>query len=249
MKKLLLILPILFLWFPSVTHAAIAYDNSTTSTGTGTSVTISNYTVGSSNPLLVVAVANWIQQTDVITGITFNGVAMTLDSNVSGIIQNGNPTKGYYSVYTLTGQSGTGNIVISASGAGITAASGIWVSSYTGVAQTSFIDAEATNSCTVCGNQFSWSLTVNTANSWVISGEGDGSGTNIAVASPFTKRLSPQTYINMADTNGPVSAGSVTATWSGTNMGQATSWMMAIKPATSVASLAGLILSFFGAFF
>lgn len=212
---------------------AIAFDNAVTSVSTGTSITLTSYAVGASNPFLCVAVANWAAATDLVTGITFNGVAMTIDSTVSGIIENGNAPKGYYSVYTLVGQSGTHDIVISSSGAGIGAASGIWVASYTGVDQTNPINAHA-RTATVGVNVSTLAVAVVTTTDqcWVINGEGDGSGSGTSVNAPFTIRQSPQTYIRMADTNAPVSTGLTTATWNYPSS-MSTIWAMAIAPSAT----------------
>ena len=104
---------------------AIAFDNSTTSTSTGTSITITSFAVAATNPFIIVTIADWAAVASIVTGVTFNGVSMTNLANWTAKIENGNVPEGWFSTYYITGQSGTHNIVISSTGAGISASSGI----------------------------------------------------------------------------------------------------------------------------
>ena len=239
------LLALALLFAPNFAFAAIAFDNSTTNTSSGTSITISNFAVAATNPFLTVVVSNWGASTDLVTGITYNGVAMTLLSGASTKIENGNPTEGYMTVYYLAGQSGTHNIVISSSGAGIGASSGISVASYTGVNQASPIDSSAVHTYPSNTTAPSVSTTVVASNAWAISMEADGNGSGESVDSPFTLRLSPQTYIRYADSNGTVPTGSLTAQWHN-GSAQASVSVFSIAPAVtaSVATSFGTVTTF-----
>lgn len=93
--------------------------------GGGSSSFTASYTVGSgSNRLLVVAVAG-DSSTDKITGVTFNGTSMTLANKVQG-------GRWLYLFYLLNPDSGTHNVVVSASSADFILAA---AADYIGVAQ------------------------------------------------------------------------------------------------------------------
>ena len=225
------------------TSSTVAFDNSATSTATG-SPTIS-YTVTGSNPLLIVAIANWAPASgaDLITGVTYNGVSMTRNSTMSGTIENGNTPKGFLSFYYIVGQSGTHNVIISTSGAGISASSGIILISYSGVDQTTPINVSGRTASS--SNLTSTSVTINIpdANSWLGSILTDGNGSGEAVVSPLTNiRVSPQTYINFGDSGGTVASGNETAQWN-YNSAPSTVVGFGIKPAVATVANSGFFFA------
>lgn len=121
---------------------AIALDSTSNGTDTNTSLTIS-HTCAGANRLLVVGIL--AGSSDVITGVTYNSVAMTRVD----ISNNGNSTA--YMYYLLGPSTGTNNIVISRSPSGLIIAD---AASFTGVKQ-SAPEASTTNTASAvasCAN-------------------------------------------------------------------------------------------------
>ena len=103
------------------------------SDNTGTTVTKS-YTVSGANRLLLVFIHSWVG--DNVSGVTYNGVAMT-----QTLKQNEAPATNYNGyIYSLIAPAtGTNNIVVSGTSMNFS----MGAISYTGVAQTGFPDATA----------------------------------------------------------------------------------------------------------
>lgn len=156
MKRLLLIA--LLLWFPSVSHAAIAFDATSEGNTTGTSYTLAHTTSGTNRLLLVHLLTN--NTTDIITGITYAGVSMSRISAVQTDV--GGNLFGY--VYGLVNPaSGTNNIVVSASASSLI---GLQDVSYTGVAQTGLPDATQNSGGVDITNSWTAPVTTVADNAW-----------------------------------------------------------------------------------
>lgn len=199
--------------------------------GGGSSSETYSYTVTGDNPALIVAFT--AATTDIVTSVTFNGVAMTQLQK----IQNGASRWSY--LYYLTGQSGTHNVVITASGTmdfcgGCTA-------SYTGVTQGV---ANASGTDTVTGNTtLAGTLTTLADNSWVVD-YFYTTGANIAASTGATFIATLSDNIALSDSNGlitPAGANSQTVTWTGS--ANAVALEVAMAPAQSYALTQSITLA------
>lgn len=113
-------------------YMAIALDTTSTGSGTGTSLTVS-HTVSGNNRLLVVGIG--AGAADIVTGVTYNGVAMTRANERN----NGNSTA--YMYYLIAPALGVHNIVVSTSLSVNIQADG---ASFTGVHQSAGAQPDAT---------------------------------------------------------------------------------------------------------
>lgn len=171
--------------------AQIAYDNSTTASGSGTSTTFSHTCTGS-NGLLVVAVN---MDGDKVTGITYNGVAMTF------INKRTRTTSNYVYLYYLLGPAtGSNSVVISHSSGNSLAVA----MSYTNVKQSAQPDSSNTNS-NGGGAALTTATTVVADNSWVI---GCASNDSEVPASFSVQQRGAISIFQAGDSNGGVAAGS-----------------------------------------
>ena len=139
---------------------AIAFDASSgvTYVTTGTSASLSHTCTGSDR-ILFVGVIGQIT-TDVISGVTYNSVSMTLVDKILC------PSDRYiYLYYLIAPATGTNNITVTASSSTDLAFGGV---SYTGVDQTSPIDGTAKATATVT-NSLTSTVTTTTANDWIVS--------------------------------------------------------------------------------
>lgn len=92
--------------------AALAID-SASSAGCGSCTSLSwSHTVSGSDTVLVIGISGYDTTPDVVTGVTYNGVAMTLIPSSSGT--NGGHTVAFYGLIAPT--TGTNTVVVSASG-------------------------------------------------------------------------------------------------------------------------------------
>lgn len=106
---------LLWLWFiPSLALGAVAYDNANSTGGnTVTTLTISSFTVGATNPLILCAIGKDDNTgAGVTVSVTFNGVGFTqvgteLTVGANNALQ----------LWRLVGQSGTFNVVATFTGA------------------------------------------------------------------------------------------------------------------------------------
>ncbi len=135
---------VLLYFFTSPAYGAVAYDNSATQDGDGVgSITLVNFAVAATNPLVLCSVAQRGGSAD-ISGVTYNSVAMTQVG--SSIIQY---TDYILSLWRLTGQSGTHNAVATYSG---TPTHGVLACmSFTGVDQASPVGTPQTTTDYVTG--------------------------------------------------------------------------------------------------
>lgn len=173
----------------------IAFDAKSEANTTGTSSTWSHTCTGS-NRILFVGVGTDFSG-DVVTGVTYNGVAMTQVNKQATTGANN-----YYAyVYMLVNpDSGAHDIVVSASGSYNlrTAAA-----SYTGALQTG--QPDATNKATSNTTEQSVSVTVVAANSWIFA-IGQAKAAIPAAGTGITSRTS-SLNIRIGDSNAGLSAG------------------------------------------
>jgi hypothetical protein len=192
MKKLSLFLPGIlvvvssFFWATPAHADSIALDTTVAASYTaGASKTIS-ITIGSgSNRILFVSATGNQGPTGTLTA-TYNGDAMTAIGPSIDSVGSGMPT---YLFYILNPTSGTHDIVISNSAAnGISAAA----ASYTGVKQTSPINASNTTAHNAETTHFTKDLTTTVDNSWVIMTFKTGAGSAITADAGTTVRSQPE---------------------------------------------------------
>ena len=182
---------------------AISFDAASTGDATDTTLTFAHTCTGTRR-LLVVGVG--IEDADdEISGVTYNGVAMTLVDK----IVNGVPNEWTYMFYLLNPSSGTNNVVVTASSS--TTIRGLGVS-YTGVLQSGQPDSK--NEATAQGASHALSTTTVLDNSWVVGmAQGDDAtpGAGTGVTSRATVGGS-----RIGDSNGPKTpAGSYSMTFTG----------------------------------
>jgi len=137
---------------------AIAFDALTAHAGaTATSITFS-HTVASSNPVLFVCVTD--SSSNLVTGVTYNGTAMTLVGTSSA------PSDRYIHTYCLAAPStGANNVVVTASASNSMRPFAV---SYTGAHQSVQADVSDTNTTTTNTNSYSRTLTTLEDNCWTM---------------------------------------------------------------------------------
>lgn len=205
--------------------AGIAFDAATNGNDTtGTSLTFAHTCSGSNRILFVGIVGN--TASNLISGVTYNGVAMT--QIASSPVQV--PSDRYINLYYLVAPAtGSNNVVVSASSSTYMAAAAV---SYTGAAQTSPIDVDGTTT-TASANTLSKALTTTVDNDWTVMICQAGGGINTSGASTdFRTQGGSGTSWAMYDSGINIqTAGStsLTANWSGTAIGAAII-MAAFKP-------------------
>lgn len=180
MKKLLaLLILVTTLQFG---YAAIAFDNASianTSAGSSLSYTFA-VSPGSNRILVCSALANAAQT---VTSYTFNGVSLT--AAVSKTAATGITEYLYYLVAPAVGSS---TVAVTTSGS-LSASSCL---SYTGVDQSSPIDATATGVDTVTTSYNTTATTV-TNNAWVVAGSRTGNGFALTAGANTNVRIQPET--------------------------------------------------------
>jgi hypothetical protein len=187
---------------------AIAYDNSTTANAFRTnasSLTFSHTTSGS-NRLLVVGVHTVDANSRTITGVTYNGVAMTSLYEYSAFSQR---RTGMF--YLINPASGANNVVITLSGA--TASPGTIEGaaiSFTGVFQTAAGFPDSNSKTDSTGTSISATTTANADQNWIVgvfSGDANAitAGVNTTIRSALTDA---DGGIAVADSNQAFLAGS-----------------------------------------
>lgn len=181
----------------------INFDTFTSGNATGTSSTIA-HTCSGNNRLLVVGVGTDASG-DVITGVTYNGVAMTL---VDKQQMAGAATRYAYLFYLLNPDSGTNDIVISASPSHNIRSDH---ASYTGVKQTGQPDAssKATNASTT---DLTNSTTVVLPDSWIVS-FGQAINAVPVAGTGLTSRGTEGINCRIADSNGGLAVGAQAMHW------------------------------------
>ncbi len=176
--------------------------------GTASSATW-NFTVTGSNPVLLVYVTLYNGSAPTVTGITYNSVALTKVDSITAALEGNNQDT---EMWVLKAPStGTHSIVASFSGTIDFYAAG--AESYTGVNQTSPINAHSTGQNTSAGTSFSQAVTSTGGNNCWITGimwdrsatPGSGAGT--------TLRGEFGGYGSFANSNATVTAGSHSLAW------------------------------------
>ena len=225
-----------------VAEAAIGFDAASDIDGaTGTSLTIAHTTSGV-NRLLLVGVQNGNEVTANLTGITYNGVAMTEQDTEM------HKTGNYFThlFYLIAPDTGTNNIVISFAAS----TPGAWANnaSYTGVAQTGFPDAASTTA--KVATSVNHSVTTIADNAWTAM-YGTTDGVNITTATDGTLRGTGRGGGAIGDSNAPITPpGSDTLTFnSDGNPNPTTAHMVSFAPASeSVTPTGGNSATWFSVF-
>jgi hypothetical protein len=197
-----------------ISNMAIAFDSTATANqASGATLTFS-HTCSGSDRILLVGVVTEIASPDIVTGVTYNGVAMTqLGKVFSGDLDE------VYLYALIAPATGANNVVISVSNAlAFTYGGSV---SYTGAYQ----DALPTGGDIVTGSTSGAStlslsgLTPSTANSWIV-GVADNQSSNTTLSSSGTLRQAGRPQV-VFDTNAIVS-GAYTAQFA--NAGGNTFW-------------------------
>lgn len=215
---------------------AIALDTSTavSVTGSGTSLTYA-HTASGTNRILFVPCAS-INGSHTITGVTYNGVAMTEIGHAA--------TQGNFFTYLwclIAPDTGTNNVVITAGGTNKIAGGAV---SYTGALQSG--QPDSFNTGTAVGTSLTVSTTVVASGSWMVGIGNTGNGT-IAAGTGMTARqtrngdASFDSFI-FGDSNGTVSTGSQSMNF--TNGGADSMGMVLASFAPVPATTNGNFLSF-----
>ena len=182
---------------------AIALDTSTSSSdnsGSATSLTWSHTCTGT-NLILIVTVST-TPQTDKVSGVTYNGVAMT---RVGYAGNSGSQSVASYMYYLLNPATGAHNIVVSVP-SNSTNITGDAIS-YTGVLQSGQPDSYAVNN-TSTGTTLDLTTTVVATGCWLIS-----TYWNANVRTKPSGTTDRGTNGMTVDSNGTVSSGSRTHQW------------------------------------
>lgn len=199
---------------------AIALDTFTSSdSGNVISVTQAHTCTGSNLILWVGIMVYEPTGGDCITGVTYNGVAMTQDSKIAC-----SSTEELYLYYLVNPATGTNNIVVSAS----TTVDEFYVraASYTGVAQSS--PSIRTSSGPTSATSLTTTLTTTADNSWLV-GIYNSNGSDLSAGTNTTARNSSSGKI-FCDTNAAQTpAGSKSMQVTGTSSTK-TGLMVAIAP-------------------
>lgn len=176
---------------------AIAFDSASAALSQGNSVLTFSHTCSGSNRLLIVGISS--DDGNLVSGVTYNGVAMT---------QIGSPlntgfTEYIYLFYLVAPTSGSNNVAITGTGGHNFRAEAL---SYPGADQTAPIDS--TNTGTVsAASSITVATTVVAANCWLVMW-GKNDSVAIAAGAGSTART-PTTQANLfTDSNGTVSTGS-----------------------------------------
>lgn len=193
MKKIISLL----LCLANPSYGAIAYVGAAdlgNNNNSSTTLTAS-YTVGSgSDRMLVVGVKGSESTYYDISGVTYNGTAMTL------LDKQGPGNRWIYFFYLLNPDSGTHNVVITATLSGYILAV---AADYTGVSQTG--QPDATTKGTGLSGAYTGTVTTTANNSWGILMFGGYSGTSPLAGSGSTRRAYDGVFgtIGLFDSNGP----------------------------------------------
>lgn len=187
---------------------AIARGNVATATATGTSLTYT-HTVAAGSDFLVVAI-DIIAVLDDITGVTYNGTAMTRAVNQatpSGITRD-------YIYYLIAPTTGANSVVVSATpGVQIIALS----VDYSGTKQSGQPDSTATGGA-ASGTAAALNFTVVTANSWTVGFIRNEAAPPTASTGSTSIETSPaDNGLMLADSNGALTAGAHSMNWTFAN--------------------------------
>jgi hypothetical protein len=180
----------------------IAFDNvTTTSTGSGTTLTLT-HTVGSAADRILFVGVRTCCSTGLTPTVTYDGATTTLVDSVDSLNPNNGGTA--YLYYPVDPSSGTHDVVVSLSSSqsNINAIA----ISYTGVDQTSPIDREGTQAAQMNTNQaYTQSVTTTPPGDWVLlTGVCDGSNVSPTPASGSIQRGTFANVGSLVDSGGPI---------------------------------------------
>lgn len=187
---------------------AIAFDATSTGNGSGTSITVAHTCTGD-NRILWVGVRTFDGSTpasDPVSGITYNGVAMTL----AGTRNNPATDQVSYLYYLIAPATGANNIVVSCSSVDEIA---VRATSYTGALQSGVPDAYATGADTT--SPLTITVTTILDNCWLVGLFDGDSGNGITASTNATNRNTNGNSDLIVDTNGaqtPAGSHSMTCT-------------------------------------
>ena len=204
---------------------AIAFDAASTGGLVTTSTLTVSHTTSGSDRLLVVAVASNIDQ---VTGVTYAGVSMSLAAKKAY----SSPTETIYIYYLAGPASGTNDIVVSRTG---TSSYGLVAASYTGVDQTTPVDATNTGTNAV-GTSSTLSVTSTVDNCWNIMMFGLQRGTTAGTGVGATRGSVPTWNLGYFDTNAaisPAGSNSMTCTHANIPVGRMQGVNIAIAPVSA----------------
>lgn len=170
----------------------IAFDAASQGTSSGTSTTFAHTCSGSDRLLFVEAYST---TGDDVTGITYNGVAMTQINKVS---KSGSSEK-LYLYYLAAPATGSNNVVVSRSGSGgfLHGAA----SSYTGAKQTGIPDSQTTTAPVGTGTSLTATTTTVANNCWLVAAFVCDNG-GITAGSGTSVRGGDTSFDVIADSNG-----------------------------------------------
>lgn len=199
--------------------ANIAYNATANGTAASTSLTIAHTCTGS-NLILLVGVLVTTTETDVITGVTYNSIAMTRVTT-HGLVVNAGLGSSMYFYYLIAPSTGANNIVITASAShtlrGVS-------TSYTGVRQASQPDAANSGTADVA-NTITTSVTTVANNCWTVSISYNDS--DFPAASTGLTERTQSSIFGIGDSNAAITpAGAYAMTWDTESAGSV-SWGMA----------------------
>jgi len=171
--------------------------------GAHTSMTLAHTTTGTDR-FLIVGIILYSPIARTVTGVTYNGVAMTSIGSITAALEGNNQNTSLW--YLANPATGANNIIASMSGA-VAYVSAV-SASYTGVNQSNPLDSSNTGQNTSAASSFSIATTVVASDCWLV-GTGWDRDTNITAGANTTIRTTNAASIHaMADSNAIVATGS-----------------------------------------
>jgi hypothetical protein len=178
---------------------AIAFDTSTDG-GLSVAVTSKTFSHTCTGTNLALIVSFFGEASDNVTGVTYNGVAMTR----MGFIDPGGGDRFEFMYGLLNPATGANNVVISFSSSSATYAQS---SSYTGVKQTGLPD-NVTTQANASASSSTTTLTPVASGCWLVMGSRTGGITVTAGAGTTMRQTTAANGQNLCDSNGTVSGSS-----------------------------------------
>lgn len=209
---------------PGGLDGGIGFDTSAKDAGSGASSRTFAHTVNTSNEILIVcAFSN--QVSNPITGVTYNGVSMT----AIGTFQSGTGAGGLIFYYLLNPATGTNNVVVSQTGTNyLLGASASYVTAKQSGQPDSQAQGEPGTTTTI-----TLTTTVVAANCWLIAAATSSGGTGYTASG--TMRQSTSDPFGLQDSNGTISTGSQSLTFTNSTSAAHSPWqIISIAPAVAV---------------
>ena len=207
---------------------AIALDTSAQGVATSASSLTYSHTCTGSNLILWVAI-DTDTATDVVTGVSYNSIALTkTDNKVTG----GAANRQCYLYYLIAPATGANNINITISGTHDIHAES---TSYTGALQSGVPDAHTTSAVASPATSETTALVTVADNCWMVSALSTPSG--IPTGGTNNTARQTQNTSGIGDSNGVITpAGSLSMTWNFPGAGDGAVCQASFAPATSVAT-------------